>query len=123
MSMKEIISFGEDFVVERVDRGDRGIREEVMRLSGDTGNAALEGKDLGALFKASAFTGRVGVGLTALAAAKVGDIVMGVVVVSGAGGDAAASFESVISTSGSIKQTSASDLSAVKYMVLLLKRG
>lgn len=121
MSMKDIVSRGEDFIVEQVERGYGGARKELIHAHGDTGQVDLEGKNLGSLFKASGFTGVAAAGAATLTTAQKGDVVLGVVNL--AGGDAASSFESVISVSGQIQQSSASDLSAAHFMVLLLKRG
>lgn len=64
------------------------------------------------------FTGRIAAGAITLTGAKVGQRVIGLANLSSPA-DAAASFESVITVADQIQQSSASDLSAVKYLVLL----
>lgn len=64
------------------------------------------------------FTGKNGAGACTLTGALVGARVLGVVNLS-TPADAASSFEGVITVADQIQQSSASDLSAVKYLVLL----
>lgn len=68
------------------------------------------------------FTGHNNTGACTLTGAKVGDLVLGVVNLTDGGG-AASSFESTITVADQIQQTSASNLSAKKFSLLLLKRG
>lgn len=70
-----------------------------------------------------AFAGKNGAGACTLTGAKVGDTVAGVVDLAGASASAAASFETVITVANQIQQTSASNLSAVKYAVILGARS
>lgn len=62
--------------------------------------------------------GRNGAGAVTLAGAKVGDTVAVVVNLS-TPGDGAASFESTITVDGQIQQSSASNLSAVQFLIEL----
>jgi len=55
-----------------------------------------------------------------IAGAKVGDQVVSLVGLYGVSGDQSASFESIISTAGSIKQSSGSNLSDNGYLVTLI---
>jgi aspartate 1-decarboxylase len=64
------------------------------------------------------FTGRNGAGAITLTGAAVGDVVIGVAGISTVG-NAAASFEGTITVVNQIQQSSASNLSAVTYTVLL----
>jgi hypothetical protein len=75
-----------------------------------------------AALKLSAFTGKNGAGACTLTGAKVGDVVAGVVCITD-GDDQAASFETTITVADEIQQSSASNLSAKKYSVLLIKKG
>lgn len=68
--------------------------------------------------KVYSFTGRNGAGAVTLTGAAVGDVVLGVAGISSVG-NAAASFEATISVINQIQQSSASDLSAVTYLVVL----
>lgn len=69
--------------------------------------------------KLFAFTGRNAAGAITLTGAKVGDKVVGVADVAAGSVSAAASFESTITVADQIQQSSASNLSAVKYLVIL----
>lgn len=68
--------------------------------------------------KVYSFTGRNGAGAVTLTGAAVGDVVLGVAGISTVG-NAAASFESTITVVNQIQQSSASNLSAVTYLVVL----
>ena len=68
------------------------------------------------------FTGSNGAGACTLAGARVGDIVVGVINET-TPGDAAANFESVITVADQIQQSSASDLSAAKFNVLIKRQS
>lgn len=67
-----------------------------------------------------AFAGHNGAGACTLTGAKVGDKVTGIIDLAGATVSAAASFEAVITVADQIQQTSASNLSALKYAALLV---
>lgn len=68
------------------------------------------------------FTGSNGAGACTLTGARAGDIVLGVINET-TPGDAAASFESVITVDGQIQQSSASNLSAATFNVLIKRQS
>lgn len=108
--------------IQALDHGFGGARKDILTYDGESGLLALEGKDLSKIINGSAFTGRIGVGVCTLASARAGDVVIGLVNLT-AGTDLAASFEPVISVTGQIQQTAATNLSAANFLVMLLKRG
>jgi hypothetical protein len=69
------------------------------------------------------FAGHNGAGACTLTGAKVGDTVVGVVDVAVGSVSAAASFESTITVNNQIQQSSASDLSAIKYLALVVAKS
>lgn len=89
------------------------------------GAITLTGAEVGAVVRAVIpasdlelpFTGRNGAGAITLAGTLVGDRVRKVVHEDGT--DASASFESTITVAGQLQQSSASDLSAQKYIVFI----
>lgn len=85
-------------------------------------NAITAAKVADAAMKLSAFTGKNGAGACTLTGAKVGDVVAGVVCITD-GDDQAANFETAITVADEIQQSSAGNLGAKKYSVLLLKKG
>jgi hypothetical protein len=80
----------------------------------------LDGKVVGSTREpiVTVVTGKNGAGAITLTGAKVGDNVISVVNLS-TPADASASFEDTITVADQIQQSSASDLSAVKYLVTL----
>jgi hypothetical protein len=121
MAFKDIVSHGEDTVIEQVDRAYLGKRKAVFFANGTTGLVGLEGKDLSVLQRMTGFTGVAAAGPATLTGALKGDVVLGIVDL--AGGDASADFESTISVAGEIQQSSSTDLHTHHFIVLLLKRG
>lgn len=129
MSMKEIVSKGEDFEVEQVDRGFGSARKSALKVDGSTGDVTMGGK-LAVAGKPvlggdpnlwAVINGRVGAGTVVLAGAKVGDKVS---LTFNTGSLAIASaFESTITVAGHIQQTSGSDLSAQSYLVLVVHQS
>lgn len=70
------------------------------------------------------FRGRVGAGAITAGILRVGDVVLNLSKIgptAGDVGDAAASFEGVITVAGQIQQSSASDLTAIHYAVLVAR--
>lgn len=70
-----------------------------------------------------AMTGRNGAGACTLTGAKVGDTVVGVADLAGGSVSAAASFEGTVSVQDQLQQSSASNLSATKFHVLLVAKS
>jgi hypothetical protein len=65
------------------------------------------------------FAGRSGAGAIALPGARVGDAVITLTGVYGVAGDQGAAFESVVSVADQIQQTSTSNLSDYRYVVVV----
>jgi hypothetical protein len=64
-------------------------------------------------------TGQNGAGLTDLAGAEVGDVILGVLYVGGGVADAAADVEPEISVAGKLRQIGSTDYSGGPFIVLL----
>jgi len=75
-----------------------------------------------AALKFKVFTGKNGAGACTLTGAKVGDKVIGVANITD-GSDDAANFETTITVADQIQQSSASNLSAKKFTVLLVVKS
>jgi hypothetical protein len=65
------------------------------------------------------FAGRNGAGVIALPGARVGDVVITLTGVYGVDGDQSAAFEDIVSVADQLQQTSASDLSDHRYVVVV----
>jgi hypothetical protein len=70
-----------------------------------------------------AFAGHSGAGACTATGTKVGDTVVGIIDLAAASVSAAASFESTITVNDQIQQSSASNLSAVKYALLVVAKS
>jgi hypothetical protein len=70
-----------------------------------------------------AFAGHNGAGACTATGAKVGDTVVGVIDLAGGSVSAAASFESTITVINQIQQSSVSDLSALKYALIVVAKS
>jgi hypothetical protein len=87
----------------------------------DSIDNTLDGLDGATLsLKFLSFTGRNGAGAITLTGAAVGDRVCGVNDTTNGGSDAAL-FESTVTVANQIQQSSATDQSAVKFTILLVK--
>lgn len=84
------------------------------------GSAVTGAKLSSSFLKLYAFAGHNGAGACTLTGAAVGDRVVGVIDLAEGSISAAASFESAITVVNQIQQSSASDLSLVKYAVILI---
>lgn len=90
----------------------------VGAANGVTGNALSAGS-----MRLLAFAGHNGAGACTATGTKVGDTVIGVIDLAAGSVSAAASFESTITVNDQIQQTSASNLSAVKYALLVVAKS
>jgi hypothetical protein len=70
-----------------------------------------------------AFAGHSGAGACTATGTKVGDTVVGIIDLAAASVSAAASFESTITVNDQIQQSSASNLSAVKYALIVVAKS
>lgn len=129
------VTEGDDLVVEALDRGYNvaNPRTRALKVNGRTGKltvgaapagSASPGADGSPVLFGTALAqyvgnGRNGAGSLTAANAVVGDKVVAAVNLTSLT-DATANFETTITVSGAIQQSSASDLSAVKHLFLFL---
>lgn len=106
---------------------DSSHREQVLSAFRPTlpklslGDALAELSKLEDAFRLLAFTGNEDAGSCALDGAKAGDRVIGVINITD--GSNSTDFEGVITVDDEIQQTSESDLSTKKFMVLLVAKS
>lgn len=124
MSMKDRISEGEGFEVEQVSRRTGAKVISAFKIDGKTGAVTTNKKPVlaGNPFVAGVTLGSNGAASIVLANAAVGDKVVMLVDLTDAT-DGSGSFEATISVAGHIAQTSVSDLSAKKFMILLVHQS
>jgi hypothetical protein len=122
---REIVSNGEDFAVHYLDRSfGKGPSVEILKVSGTPttpGFVTVRGHLVPTLHMFA--LGNNGAGSLAVAGLKVGDKVVQVVEASTPFADITSSFESTISVAGHIRQTSASNLSAVTLMFVIAQQS
>lgn len=118
---KYIAQEGEDFVVEQVSRTTSATRVTALKVDGATGVTSIGGLTVAtaAQFLPAVVTGLAAAGSIVLAGADVGDKVVMVTNLT-TPANASTLFETTITVAGHIQQTSATDLSASKFQVLVL---
>ena len=103
-------------LTKRTMRSPTKVRTEV-----DSHKSTLDGLEAGTSLRRYFFTGKNGAGACTLTGAVVGDKVCGHVVNETDVAEVTSSFEGTITVADQIQQSSASDLSAKKFTVVLVK--